>query len=296
LIDALPVTVGLQIWEDATPLGYVMEDAADRIQLHTRGLSRQHRYVIKDKLPYYDLFACFEDDMLLHGAHIDQYWSMTNELYQLRQSTPSTLRVTRTVEEAADHFYGPMTTLQLARTIPGWIRVEVALPGFVPSRYNPKFEQIPVDYEWIPGQSLPGPINASVCCQVDEATATAHNVSATPTSNEIYFWEMSIKALGVRKMPTNASSMLSWVMLLGGNNHEIFTDSNYVIGDYWSGRDGYFDAMERPDRKKGAYSSNQGGWMATRRQIAEWHVHWCRGGLLPYVIPSCHISVPRNIC
>lgn len=292
LLQALPVTVGVQVWDDATPLGYVLEDTADRIQLHTRGLSRQHRYVLKDKLPYYDLFLCFEDDMLLHGAHVDQYWDMTNELFQLRQTAPRELATSRTVDEALNHFYGSMTVPQLARTIPGWIRVEVARPDFKPSRMNPRFPQIPMDYEWPSEPARVGgadePIDASVCCHIDASTAAAHNVSATPTSKEIFFWEMRITALGVRNMPSanNASSsLLSWVMLLGGNNQEIFTDPNFIIGDYWSGRDGYFNA-ERPDRKLGDYSSNQGGWMATRRQIVEWHGEWCRGGFLPpYDLP-----------
>jgi hypothetical protein len=304
LLQALPSQVGLQLWEDATPLGYALEDSADRIQLHTRGLSRQHRYVLKDKLPYYDLFLCFEDDMLLHGAHVDHYRDMTNELFQLRQSASGELAASRTVEEALNHFYGSMTVPQLARTIPGWIRVEVARPGYEPSRMNPRFPQIPMDYDW----TLPlGParvgetdelIDASVCCHIDPVTASVHNVSATPSSGEIYFWEMSIAALGVRSMPSTSngsSSMLSWVMLLGGNNQEIFTDPNYIIGDYWSGRDGYFD-VERPDRKLGAYSSNQGGWMATRRQIVEWHGEWCRGGLLPYVANLPSFCCPISYC
>jgi hypothetical protein len=279
----LPVTVGVQLWEDATPLGYVLEDTADHIQLHTRGLSRQHRYVLKDKLPYYDLFLCFEDDMLLHGVHVEHYREMTDAIYEMRQSAPREGATRQTVEEALHHFHGPMTVQQLSRTIPGWIRVEVARPGFVPSRMNPTFPQIPMDYEWPGPVPSDEPIDTSICCHIETATAAAHNVTATPSSRDIFFWEMSITALGVRKMPNN-TSLLSWVMLLGGSNQEIFTDPNYIIGDYWSGQDGYFGAEERPDRKLGAYSSNQGGWMATRRQIVEWHAEWCRGGFLPYVI------------
>ena len=278
LLRMLPASVGLQFWEDATPLGYVVEDSTDTIQLHTRGLSRQHRYVLKDKLLYYDFFLCFEDDMLLHGAHIDHYWNMTRTIARLRDAAPLTIEPQGSVAAALDHFYGPMSVPQLARTIPGWVRVEVTQPGvFVPSPLNPTFPQIPLDYEWntTTGHLNQSLLDTSVCCHW---TSLNNNV-APPSSHDIHFWEMSIEALGVRKMPPP----LSWVMLLGGNNQEIFTDPNFIIGDYWSGRDGYFGTKERPDRKKGTYASNQGGWMATRQQIIEWHTQWCRGGLLPYV-------------
>ena len=54
-----------------------------------------------------------------------------------------------------------------------------------------------------------------------------------------------------------------------------------VIGDYWSGRNGDFGNMNRPRGPQMQYVSNQGGWMATRQQILEWHTEICMGGFLP---------------
>jgi hypothetical protein len=60
--QGLPEGVGLQVWDDASPLGYKLEDTkANHIQDITRALARQHRFVIKDKLEYYDVFLNFED-------------------------------------------------------------------------------------------------------------------------------------------------------------------------------------------------------------------------------------------
>jgi hypothetical protein len=56
LRESLPASVGLQVWDDACPLGYPRpsEGSTDYIVNITRALARQHRYVIKDKFAYYD--------------------------------------------------------------------------------------------------------------------------------------------------------------------------------------------------------------------------------------------------
>jgi hypothetical protein len=54
-----------------------------------------------------------------------------------------------------------------------------------------------------------------------------------------------------------------------------------------SGRDNYFgEAFLRPDNKAFTYINNQGGWMATRQQIWEWHTEICPGGFLPPYDPG----------
>lgn len=68
-----------------------------------------------------------------------------------------------------------------------------------------------------------------------------------------------------------------WTVFLTGNG-------NMATLDYWSGTD-YRDQRpfnnSRPSRAKGRYISNQGGWMATQRQIWEWHNEICIGAFLP---------------
>jgi hypothetical protein len=62
----------------------------------------------------------------------------------------------------------------------------------------------------------------------------------------------------------------------------LFVFYNTSISDYWTGRDGYFESSyERPDTKKFEYLNNQGGWMATRKQIWDFHTSFCNGGFLP---------------
>jgi hypothetical protein len=80
ITSLLPPGVGFQVWEDAMPMFYscrkgAQEDIeclggegkkyvpADQGKLQVGGaqLARQHRYVVKDKLPYYDFFVVFED-------------------------------------------------------------------------------------------------------------------------------------------------------------------------------------------------------------------------------------------
>jgi hypothetical protein len=308
---ALPQSVGLEVWSDATPLYYLLEYTDDtsttkgQIRPHTRGLARQHRYVIKDKLFHYDVFVNFEDDMLVRGPHIQHYVDLTDQLYTWRRQAIIAHRVrskatVSSIEEAKEMFYGPMTYQQLARTIPGFIRVEAALADFVPVKRN-QFAQIPVSYDYyhrygheqqqqqqpeyqlLQQQQQNYTLDPSVCCHLDDPVSHGQNVQTEPPPiTNLYHWETSIDALGVRRMPND----VDWVVLLGGSNNEIWDVPDYVVGDYWSGRtaDHYFGTQARPDRKKGRYMSNQGGWMATRRQIKEWHERWCRGGFLPYVL------------
>ena len=85
--DLLPVGVRLQVWDQATPLSYELLSQYDRKQNLSdavRILSRQHRYVIKDKLPNYDFFMAWEDDMLIKKIHIDYYLQFREEIRRLK--------------------------------------------------------------------------------------------------------------------------------------------------------------------------------------------------------------------
>jgi hypothetical protein len=68
--------------------------------------------------------------------------------------------------------------------------------------------------------------------------------------------------LGVRLLPDDQkmkNATPTWVLVLAGNNNEIWKDPNYIVGDYWTGRAGYFGKnYPRPDRRKGKYVNNQG--------------------------------------
>jgi hypothetical protein len=293
LTDALPATTGLSLWDDATPIGYAIEHSVDSIQNITRALARQHRIVIKDKLLDYDFFCNFEDDMLVRAEHVEHFLDVTNQLYRLREAAHRSLALPRTVQEAALDFYGEMTVMQLSRMVPGFIRVEAAVRNFSPKGPD-IFSQIPRDFIWNTSKSEQQGVDPSICCHVPPdmlVAASDHMPETQPGAESLYFWETSIDVLGVRQMPeqqleqpsssTSTSTPLGWVLLQAGNREDFFTMSEYVIGDYWTGRDGYFEIKERPERSKGRYMNNQGGWMATRRQIYEWQTERCLGGFLP---------------
>ena len=197
--QALPDSAGLQIWSSATPLGYKLEDKnSNRTTEITRGLARQHRFIIKDKLPYYDFFVNFEDDMLVKGTTITNYIEITNELYRLRASAPehSVLR---------QEFYGPLSKQQLQRMIPGLIRVEVLLDE---KKYGAQDE-----IEGVPVTDRPE-LDPTSCCYLK--TSISDHRPASPASDKLFSWETSIKVryTHIGRLADGLLSMLLIVLFL----------------------------------------------------------------------------------
>lgn len=282
LRGALPPLVNLEIWEEATPIGYpkANEDGdIDHAIEITRALARQHRYVIKDKLLDYDIFVNFEDDMLIHGEHIAQYKKVSQEIDRLRTEAPPRVpsHTRASVAEALDTFKGPMSKMQLTRIIPGFIRVERAANG-TSFRKRTRPGRIPPEDSYMDKRSgIPKPLHIDPlpCCY-------RPGDASSPRPQDLFLWETHIRALGVRQMPS--SSFLDWVVLQrGGSAYNM--EAEMLIGDYWAGRDGDFvqglPTDARPDSMESIYSNNQGGWMATREQIWNWHTRQCFGGFLP---------------
>lgn len=282
--QSLPPSVGLDVWQDATPVTYDLGRKSERIRVETltRALSRQHRYVIKDKLLNYDFFVAFEDDMLIKGDHVHHYVTISNEIERLRRDAPVQVQKNRGLKKPklAQQFYGEMNKQQLSRMVPGFLRVEVLL-----DRNNfgtqKELDPIPVDLQFPVSsggglETIERRVDPRLCCHVSEQVPM---LPRNPATDKIFIWETGVRALGVREMPE--SSNLSWVMLLRGNRYRFMTASE-VIGDYWSGRDGAFEnGFGRPFEGEPQYLSNQGGWMATQQQIWEWHIKHCQGGFLP---------------
>lgn len=289
--QALPERVGLQVWEDASPLGYRLEGKQEQIKTGnnplvigeiTRALARQHRFVIKDKFPFYDMFVSFEDDMLIKADAIVHWMNMTDELYRLRDLAPDTEKNDNYNQEW-DEFHKDLNKRQLSQMIPGFIRVEALLDPSLRRRPNWEPEGlIPISSEDSPD------LDPEPCCWLN---ASQHSASPSrplyPDSNDLYIWETNLRALGIRKMPE--TSILDWVVLQRGRRTMVpdkvqqrWVQVDVTIGDYWAGRDGNFEiGYGRPDTKQFVYLNNQGGWMATRQQLWEWHTDFCQGGFLP---------------
>lgn len=275
--DSLPQSVGLDVWDDATPLGYKRETDHNHTDPVTRGLARQHRYVIKDKLLEYDLFVNFEDDMLIKGDHVQEYLRMTKQLAALREAAPTTRFVPRNLSTPmSDIFYGPLQKVQIDRLVPGLMRVEV-LRDESKHGAQQELDPIPVDLEF---DGVHRTVDPQPCCHVSNKTAAAAiHIPATPTADKVFIWETGIKGLSVREIDG-----LGWVMLQSGS---FMPNRNRCIGNYWSGRDGHFGDASRPIVMDPVYLNNQGGWMATREQILEWHMHQCPCGFLPPYDEPC---------
>jgi hypothetical protein len=266
--DKLPLSVGLEVWDDATPLGYKLERNQNHTDFVTRGLARQHRYVIKDKFADYDFFVAFEDDMLVKGEHVKQYLDVTDEISRLRTLASNETKIQGDLEWMRNAFHAPLSKLQLSRMIPGFIRVEV-LRTEDENGTQLELDPIPVDLEF-DGKNRT--VDPRPCCLLSNKTVNVH-IPPEPTSSKLFIWETGIKGLSVREVPS-----LGWVTLLGGS---YVHGRKHVIGDYWSGRDGAFGSQKRPDPADPRFLNNQGGWMATRQQIWEWHTEHCPGGFLP---------------
>jgi hypothetical protein len=280
----LPESVGLQIWDEAAPIGYEIENSIERVSIHTRGLARQHRYVIKDKLPHYDLFVSFEDDMRITGAHVRHYLDTSAALDALRtgaaEASSTALNQQSTLPSST--FFGPVSERQLDRLVPGFVRVEVLL-DLAANGAQRVLDPVPLDYvvDRTEYHFDPAP-----CCHIN-IRPNKDNLPVKPNSSDVVVWETAVKALYVRKLPSSSSSstFLDWVALLPGPGKRM-QPADKVTG-YWSGEvvDGWSDA-QRPSPGEPTLIAQQGGWMATRRQILRWDDaaadrQLCQGTFLP---------------
>ena len=281
--QALPESVGIEVWNESTPLAYRIEPNKTNLVPYTLALARQHRFVIKDKLFHYDFFVSFEDDMVITGEHVENYLDMTRKLFELRQMAPE--NDDDVSFGGGQTFYGTLTKSRLKRMFPGLLRVEVLLDE---ETYGTQKELEPV-----PISNRPH-VDPRPCCHLPEF-AVGPSRPASPGSDKLFIWETGIFSLGVRKMPTIEGSStssaidttkdrdLGWVLMQRGP----MAEGNLTIRDYWSGTGGYFKGRKgkqgdrRPNPKHFDHVNNQGGWMATRQQIWEWHTEICPGGFLP---------------
>jgi hypothetical protein len=277
--DSLPFGVGFQVWDDAAPLGYDNRNSKNKVIDNTRALARQHRYVIKDKLFHYDIFLAFEDDMRITGPHVQHYLQMSAEIDRLRDQAPTTLP--DLPENLDDYqqtkFHGQMTRQQLSRVVPGFIRVEVLLNDTQHgAQQESQILPIPMDYDY-PDHGGVRHVDPEICCHVHMTPNIA--TPKTPAASDLVMWETNVKAFSLRQLPPG-SDFLDWAVLMMGPGKRL--DETEKIGGYWSGREGAFGKdAERPSGGSPELIAQQGGWMATRDQIARMNSGLCQGSFLP---------------
>lgn len=298
IIDALPHGVGLEVWEDAIPYYYAKKfngelkhPGRQTIELASHGLSRQHRYVVRDKFMEYDFFTAFEDDMRIMADHVVNFLEMSVDIDRARKeadSSPDGLAYVNTESATTDNrkvrsksmdnasvgndvLEDPMTAEQLRRLWPGFVRVEVldttsqevALMSMLDNYKWKKNVPASKEYELEHGTIDP------VCCAVEPGRDRMPN--NTPKKDDLLLWETDISAMGVRHYPGN----IGWAAAMT-------VEDRSDVGSYWSGMGHNYDDpnMLRP-RRVNSLLGQQAGWMATRSQILYFHEHACPGGFLP---------------
>ena len=308
--EALPSGVGLEVWTDAIPFYYVkkhnqqLKQPDQIIELAPHGLSRQHRFVVRDKIMEYDFFTAFEDDMRITADHVLNFLEMSAEIDRARLHAESSPDGFIRVEDAAaddlrsargtssdgakvgnDVVEDPMTAEDLRRLWSGFVRVEVLdareaggeekeakennnhqlLAGTEPALDSYQWkEYVPPSMEY---EQEYGMIDANICCGVPPGRPRTPD---NPTKDDLLLWETDISAMGVRHYPGD----IGWAAAMTVQD---IAD----VGSYWSGEGhGYGVNMTRP-RRINSLIGQQAGWMATRSQILYFHEHACPGGFLP---------------
>jgi hypothetical protein len=276
LQQQLPNGVGLEVWNEAKPANYDYISLGHRkayLSEMDKILARQHRYVVKDKLPYYDFFLAFEDDMLITKTHIDYHISVMDELERYKTELDSQSHKLQKNDilpygfARHDRWWGELTREQLDHIKPGFLRVEV--------QTNPQIET----------QRELGPLpvfkraraDPRICCHAKHVGLQGKLAPQYPTADQVMIWETSIPGLFVREMPSRPKQLLDWVALL-----PIKGTSNTVEG-YWSGTNGALGStiLKKPASTVNHFIGQSAGWMASAQEVMDYENKLCHGGFLP---------------
>lgn len=254
--SSLPSSVGIEIWNDATPFDILplKDNTKRRMKQIPKALSRQHRFVIKDKLFAYDFFVAMEDDMLVLGEHVQYHLQVTHRIHKLRTEAPDTVAVPAG-QVNTDTFHGNLTKAQLARLWPGFLRVEILQEG---SESQEELDEIPVLLNglWL---------NVSRCCRMLN--------QPVPSNQSLMIWETGAAGLSVREIPG-----VGWVVLFQGPT--FLPEDPARITGYYPYAD--FNLTHIPIAiPSDMHMAQTGGWMATRQQILDLHLNLCQGSFLP---------------
>lgn len=293
---------GLEVWTDAAPMTYKCSawdqpEGKDKTQ-RWRGddcatirktyggefkdatllpgnaqLARQHRFVVKDKLPYYDFFMAFEDDMLIQQIHVRQHLKLSKTIQELKALSSSSEKVT-TLSRRKGEWYAPISTNQVDRLWPGWIRVEVLQENVpdIPPNLNEIDAPNASDIKFDP----------NLCCSSTKLRSANKHQPLQP--QDVMVWEASITGTTVRSLygarPTNNSTRgeVDWVAILPGPNRPV---KGFLAGK---------DPQAQPSSHASVLAQSA-GWMATGSQLLRLHGKLCDGGFLP---PFDGFRFPRD--
>lgn len=247
----LPGGVGFQYWDNATPLSYKEQEiSGSKIIEYKRSLARQHRFVIRDKFDYYDMFVAFEDDMSVRRHHLHHYLQLSTEVERLLALGPA--QVPEKDDDVENYkrtkFFGDMTNQQLERIVPGFFRVEVVTDKNNGGTAEHDVSPIPIDHEFEgvnEGSHQEVNIDPTLCCDVHLVPneGAKRDSPLKPVPEGIIAWETNITAFSLRQFPP-ASELLNWVALMLGPGKGLRQDKK--IGGFWTGRKGAFQGEKKP--------------------------------------------------
>jgi hypothetical protein len=272
------------------------------VDLGSAQLARQHRYVIKDKFPYYDFFLAFEDDMLVTKTQVQQHWKLMKRLNQLKATATTKSAVGSTITtnpKDKKDWTAPLTLPQLQRMRPGFIRVEVLQKT---QKGTQTKLDIPLSFSTAEEQQQLGNnnnsstrmnINPMDCCNTTHlAKATGFNSGANNLQpKDIMIWETGILGMTVRSLTTthrnssqkdanhhnsnNNNNDDDWVAFLQG------PPTKWETPAYWTGTVLSPNAPLRPSATTPHFLAQSAGWMATPAELLELHSQLCEGGFMP---------------
>ena len=270
---ALPKGLSVEIWNDACPIDYDKKGPQYIMQV-SRALSRQHRYVVRDKLFHYDFFCAFEDDMLVTGAHVDHYLDWTRRIETWRLQAPREMPDRAFGYDSKEIWFGTLTKKQLERIRPGFIRVEALLNASMFSTQE-NIENVPVDMDFTDfGENSQSDVDPSVCCHVKHIGQNGTAAPKDPDPGQLMMWEAGIAGMGVREMPDG-----TWVGVFSGPKKFLSNPFDYKVGKFHASAT--HNLRDKPVTSNPKFLAQSAGWMMTRKQLLELHDGICMGSFLP---------------
>lgn len=278
---SLPTGVNVEVWNDATPIdyddGYRNRPKPLTVKEINRALARQHRFVVRDKLFDYDLFASFEDDMLVTGTHIQHHLYLSQLIEDTQMQAPETVKAKQYGIPSDEIWFGDMAKKQFPRMRPGFIRVEVLLDEKIaPPQADEDIENVPMDYNFSDlGYAEMQTLDPSICCHVaGHIGVNGTTAPMTPDVSQLMVWETGISGFAVREMPDR-----SWVGLLPGPRKAIDQVFDYGVGKFFPDHTRTLKTI--PHNSNPKFLAQSAGWIMTRKQVLEMHMDLCQGSFLP---------------
>jgi hypothetical protein len=284
-------------------------------------LARQHRYVIKDKLPYYDFFVVLEDDMVYTSQHVLQYIKLNNlRVEQIRkekhiliqsmknnmkndppkqqqqqqlQSKSAVFRQLHIIEMSETTKWNKDLELEVLEQMrPGFIRTEVVEERFPlqlrqqlqdRSRQILQIKQMQKESKLFKDDEpdQDGTIDVSGCCDLP-------NHIATQMSNAVLHPHPRLEDVIVWETNTNGLNVRPWtaVSKTSKTNPNSWWIAATMIGSlkfpsYWAGEVFSLNKGRGPADPK--LIAQSAGWMGHAFDVLDFDTNHCSGmgGFLP---------------